>query len=419
VKIIFKNILLNTIVFLYVYDISFAIFPSILSTKAIIAILGFGIFFVKLFQNGVKLKVNIILFKIGIVTALLMFFSMLSILYNMTSDFEFLIYAYKVIGTIFAAYFIIQVMKKIKLNSSFFNISSLIVNVVLIQAFIASIMYLSPDAKYFLYSIQNIKVDFMLAFTSRFMGFGSHFFGAGIVNGMALILLAILLRHSTFKSREALLLSLKFFIIFIIGMALSRTTIVGFAIACIIIFLPKNLSFTISKNKLPFISILVFLPIILGLILKSNPVAFELISPALNFAFEMFVNLYESASFSTRSSDVMLQMYIFPDEIKTWIIGDGLYKNPFEEEYYMHTDIGYLRLIYYFGILGLLVYFTLQYYLLVPALKIFKLNYSYIVFIFIYLLILNLKGVAQLTTISALYLMAALELKKYHIGSAK
>lgn len=59
-------------------------------------------------------------------------------------------------------------------------------------------------------------------------------------------------------------------------------------------------------------------------------------------------------------------MYIWPDNAKTWIIGDGYFNNPVNvdpyytseitEGFYKNTDVGYLRFIYYFGVIGLLLF---------------------------------------------------------------
>ena len=60
----------------------------------------------------------------------------------------------------------------------------------------------------------------------------------------------------------------------------------------------------------------------------------------------------------------MLQnMYVFPEAIKTWLIGDGYFSPPQDTDpyftgkirlgYYMGTDVGYLRFIFYFGLIGL------------------------------------------------------------------
>ena len=59
-------------------------------------------------------------------------------------------------------------------------------------------------------------------------------------------------------------------------------------------------------------------------------------------------------------------MYILPDNLKTWLIGDGYIENPTTIDpyytgevikgFYMGTDVGYLRFIFYFGIFGLLTF---------------------------------------------------------------
>ena len=63
-------------------------------------------------------------------------------------------------------------------------------------------------------------------------------------------------------------------------------------------------------------------------------------------------------------------MGICPESLKTWIIGDGYFEGAANDmnyigdarmtSFYMWTDIGYLRLIFYFGLLGLtsfIIYF--------------------------------------------------------------
>ena len=55
-------------------------------------------------------------------------------------------------------------------------------------------------------------------------------------------------------------------------------------------------------------------------------------------------------------------MLVFPETLKTWIIGDGYAANPdYIDPYYIGqsyhgfykgTDIGYIRFIFYFGLIG-------------------------------------------------------------------
>ena len=63
------------------------------------------------------------------------------------------------------------------------------------------------------------------------------------------------------------------------------------------------------------------------------------------------------------SNEILKSMVVFPDSLHTWIIGDGYFNNSkydvyylgdaTEAGYYMGTDIGYLRFLFYFGTIGL------------------------------------------------------------------
>ena len=94
------------------------------------------------------------------------------------------------------------------------------------------------------------------------------------------------------------------------------------------------------------------------------------ISPAFKdntrFAFEGFFSLVEKGHWEVHSNEILMNMYVFPDNMKTWVIGDGYIENPIRTDpyytgeviggYYMGTDVGYLRFIFYFGFFGLLTF---------------------------------------------------------------
>ena len=101
-------------------------------------------------------------------------------------------------------------------------------------------------------------------------------------------------------------------------------------------------------------------------------------------------------------------MYIFPETIQTWIIGDGYWNNPYGSGYYMHTDVGYLRLIYYFGLVGLFVYLLMQVSIIKNSFEQKLLIYT----IFLYLLVLNLKGFTDLVSICLVFYFALLSKKR-------
>jgi len=95
-----------------------------------------------------------------------------------------------------------------------------------------------------------------------------------------------------------------------------------------------------------------------------------------------------------------------PNNIKTLILGDGYYQNPRDSTlYYMNTDVGYLRLIFYFGLIGTLAYFVYQINLLKVANKITGNTFPLFFFsISVLILILNLKGMTEMTSLTSLFL---------------
>ena len=115
----------------------------------------------------------------------------------------------------------------------------------------------------------------------------------------------------------------------------------------------------------------------------------------LRFAFEGFFNLVEKGDFNYTSNDRLREMYVWPDNAKTWIIGDGYFENPLEtdvhytgettEGYYMSTDVGYVRFIFYFGVLGLLLFSFLMVRVALACTR----QYEGMIWMFAMLLVLN------------------------------
>lgn len=159
---------------------------------------------------------------------------------------------------------------------------------------------------------------------------------------------------------------LSFFVISVIGNMIARTTLVGTGLGAAVILLGLFLKPSLpgSGEKLPALFSWV---LILGIgiaicvpLYNTNPQAHKL----LRFAFEGFFSLAEEGHWEVSSNEKLKTMVVFPETMHTWIIGDGYFMNArYDENYlgdstdmgfYMGTDIGYLRFIFYFGILGLI-----------------------------------------------------------------
>src|SRR5690606_10079985 len=66
-----------------------------------------------------------------------------------------------------------------------------------------------------------------------------------------------------------------------------------------------------------------------------------------------------SGELRSSSTDELAEMYRFPKDEKTWWIGDGLIMLE-NGGYYMTIDVGFLRLIYYFGLPLTILYMLIQ-----------------------------------------------------------
>ena len=147
---------------------------------------------------------------------------------------------------------------------------------------------------------------------------------------------------------------------------IARTTLVGVivALAYLLIRVFRSMMHKESYRQGRMIGtwlIVIALAIPLGITLYNTSKEF---SEMLRFGFEGFFSYFESGEFETDSTAKLKSMIVWPEELRTWIIGDGYFENSrndinylgdaTDRGFYMGTDIGYLRFIFYFGIIGLI-----------------------------------------------------------------
>ena len=61
-----------------------------------------------------------------------------------------------------------------------------------------------------------------------------------------------------------------------------------------------------------------------------------------------------------KSNAIIQRMVVFPDNLKTWLIGDGWFLNPDDSNgFYKYVDIGYLNFIFYCGTIGVAIFISL------------------------------------------------------------
>lgn len=162
-------------------------------------------------------------------------------------------------------------------------------------------------------------------------------------------------------------LVLAFIVISVVGNMIARTTLVGMGIGLAYLVLSEIRN--IGRHKFDeeyrsslgawMVVLLVVVPICV-LFYNTSPQFHDM----LRFGFEGFFNLVEEGHWSTTSTNKLETMYVWPDNFRTWIVGDGYFENQRNDPnyigtattrgFYMGTDVGYLRFIFYFGIPGLI-----------------------------------------------------------------
>ena len=97
-------------------------------------------------------------------------------------------------------------------------------------------------------------------------------------------------------------------------------------------------------------------------------------------AFELFINYSQSGKLESDSTNHLSEMYVYPDNLKTWILGDGRFIAEDGMHYYKGTDVGYLRILFFMGLFGLLITYYQKIYLLYTTIKLK--NYKLLSFYF-------------------------------------
>ena len=156
-----------------------------------------------------------------------------------------------------------------------------------------------------------------------------------------------------------------FMFITVVGNMVARTTLVGSGIGLGLIFLYQlaglNMSYSRVKSVGWMAALLAVVISVCSWLYNTN----DQFHQNLRFGFEGFFSLVEEGRWDVASNNTLKGMYVWPDNPKTWALGDGYFTNTLRDpnyigieyaDYYKNTDVGYLRFIYYFGLIGLFMF---------------------------------------------------------------
>lgn len=365
VFLIILNIILTSLFF---FPFEFKALPG-LNTKMILAVIGLAILALNLIkQRSASIRSD--LFRLFILAGVVSLIGLFSITYNNTSDTAYASYLVSMAVWLSAAYTVVSSTKAIhgKVNTAL--ICRYLTAVCAIQCVLAMVIEYNPAFKALIDSVIEQEQDFLnQRNVHRLYGIGARLDIAGGRFSLVLLVIMYLLFNDTSKDAKKFEtpLILAFGVIAVIGNIISRTTTVGLAVALAymgmtLVIKHNNVSRSSKGRVLKKVGIMLAIGIPVVVFFYNTNINFH---NQIQFGFEGFFSIFESGEWHTDSNEKLETMIVFPESLKTWIIGDGYFSSPRNDPnfigeivggYYMGTDIGYLRFIFYFGIVGLIAF---------------------------------------------------------------
>lgn len=397
IKIIISIILTS----FYLFPFEFKFLPGI-NTKMAMAGIGAVLLVLQLAKKRTA-TVDIDFLRIVVFGALISFVAFISYTYNNTIDYSFVRYPISIFVWMGGAYCLCQWIKNVHGYLSVDLVGRYMITVCSLQCILALSIDRLPPLKAFVNSFLGGEELFMSVIEGRLYGIGCALDVAG---GRFAAILAIIACLSTQKKVTSQPLWMSFYIIstliiVVIGNMIGRTTTVGMVIAIvfwIVVYTRKLEGNQFVKNLA--LAIIGVLPLIVYLY-NTNPI----MQDYLRFGFEGFFSLVEKGKWDVGSNNILKEyMIVFPDNLKTWLIGDAYAMNPSQYDplyigptfkgFYMNTDVGYLRFIFYFGVIGCFTMILFIYEIASICMK----KFPHYKLMFLMLLIINLIIWLKVTT---------------------
>lgn len=357
-------IVLTTILLsLYFFPFQPRVMPDI-NTKMVMAGVGLLVIGILSAKNR-NAAVNKDFFILSIIAAIVSLIGLFSVYYNNTLDYTYASYIISMWVWLSAAYVVISLMRWVHGNVSVLLLCDYLIGLCVEQCFLALLMEFFEPVESCIYSIVDESTANFLEEKNRLSGLGVGLDVAGSRFSAILIMISfICAKYQSVISKRLHFYIFAFIFISIVGNMIARTTSVGMIMGLIYFVFAAKLYGLNSFAKRFWISfiliILLFIPIV-----TYSYLSIPEFHQNMRFGFEGFFSLWEKGEWDVTSNDILKNMYVFPETAKTWIIGDGYFNStssdPFYtgkqwKGFYMGTDVGYLRFIYYFGLLGLVAF---------------------------------------------------------------
>lgn len=341
--------------------------PGGMNTKMLMGVIGLAIGGMKMLRSGMA-KVDRTFFVLSIYAIIVSLVCGFAVVYNGTTDTAYVYYMMSMWTWLGAAYAVCNLIKAVHGKLSIRLVTNYLIAVCVVQCIFAILIDNVSAVQDVVDAYINIGQDFNKEM-NRLYSLGAHLDTAGMRFSLVLVMLAHLLLNiqKTIYKKWIWLYLAAYAIIVVIGNMMARTTSVGMLISLVYIAFGSGvhkMSISVETRKLwTWIGVVTLLSVPY-IIHKYNTDA-EFYKD-MRFAFEGFFALFEKGKWDVGSNTQLKNMIVFPDNFKTWIIGDGYFNNPVNVDpyyvgeitggYYKNTDIGYLRFIFYMGVTGLLAF---------------------------------------------------------------
>lgn len=380
-----------------------------------IILIGF-VLFLQEHKWRIRTSVPVFYFKVLSLPAAIGVWALISVFYNHTSDLTFVIYPFQCLYLLLIAYSVFLMQKSCFREISFRQCVNFYIGILVVQSLIALTAFVNTGFAGFLYSMEGMDQQSAVMknyLGMRLIGLGCFFFGAGSHYGLGLILFVTNFLSIKGKKtwKQCLAYALLYIYLIVVGMGFARTTSIGLMMSMFLLlayplFFPG--SRTLRNNVRKYVIITMSILATIVSVYLMSPKLQEEYGTIVEFAFEMVYKYFEEGEVATDSSDALKTLYVWPDNLKTYLIGDArFWADSSRESYYMFTDVGYLRLIYYFGIPGMLVYLGYTLYMCVECCRYTEvrlLRFTFLL-IFIFDLALNVKGLMDMSATMYVYLL--------------
>jgi hypothetical protein len=375
------------------------------NTKMIIAAMSLPVIVVQMARGNIRSMRKE--FVQLIVWALLMSLACLfSVTYNSTNDHSYTSYIISMLVWLGGAYMVVSCIRWLHGQITPKLVCNYVIAVCVAQCFVAYAIDLYPAFSNFVDGFIAGEA-YMGNVDARMHGIGCALDVAGLRFSAALVMIAFLVVHANSEEKKFLPWYIAaFLIISVIGCMLGRSTLIGillaFAYWAIVTLFYKDSWLARNKRRLwwCFVGVLAITIPLIVYFYNTN----QAFHDNLRFGFEGFFSLWEKGEWDVHSNEILKNMVVYPDNMKTWVLGDGYMENPMGTDpyyvgkiyggYYMGTDIGYLRFIFYCGLLGLSI-FTIYF---VRVMQVCASRFNAYKAMFIMILLVNFIGWIKVST---------------------